>query len=285
VHAEVVTRLRCPVCQAALAWDSGLGSAGPAMATLRCARGHSFDQAKQGYAQLTAKPLTHTGDTPEMAAARDAFLRAGHFDRISDAIAVVASQMPHASLLVDAGGGTGYHVARVLDAVPQAHGLALDASKACARRAARAHPRMDSVVCDVWQPLPVVNGGADLIMNVFAPRTGAEFARILHPGGRLVSVTPQTDHLAELIEPLRMLHVDESKSQRVAGALDAHFTRVSAEELSWSMWLRGEEVTALARMGPSAWHVAPDELPGAVAALPDPVQVTASVRVATYRLR
>jgi 23S rRNA (guanine745-N1)-methyltransferase len=42
-------------------------------------------------------------------------------------------------------------------------------------------------------------------------------------------------------------------------------------------------VTALVGMGPHARHLARDTLTAAVAALPQPVSVTVSVDVATYR--
>src|SRR4051812_15848265 len=75
--ADVMPYLRCPLCGQALAELD---------ATLRCPRGHSFDQARQGYVQLTAGPVAHTGDTGEMVAARAAFLAAGHYDFISRAL-------------------------------------------------------------------------------------------------------------------------------------------------------------------------------------------------------
>ena len=52
-----------------------------------CARGHSFDLAKQGYATLTAGRTPHTGDSTEMITDREAFLGAGHYAFIADALA------------------------------------------------------------------------------------------------------------------------------------------------------------------------------------------------------
>jgi len=67
---DVVAFLACPQCGAGLA-RSG--------AALRCARGHSFDIARQGYASLLP-PSGPPGaaDSAEMVAARAAFLSAGH---------------------------------------------------------------------------------------------------------------------------------------------------------------------------------------------------------------
>jgi 23S rRNA (guanine745-N1)-methyltransferase len=55
------------------------------------------------------------------------------------------------------------------------------------------------------------------VLNVFAPRDGAELRRILRPSGSLLVVTPGPDHLRELIGPLGLLSVDERKAERLAG--------------------------------------------------------------------
>ena len=278
VHPEVIARLRCPVCWESLTAPVTVG--GP----LHCPQGHSFDQAKQGYAQLTARPLVHTGDTALMVSARVAFLAAGHYRPITVALAAVAAQDRTDGLLADIGAGTGHHLAGMLEAAPGAFGLALDASKPAIRRAARAHPRLDAVIADGWQPLPIADAAVGVLANVFAPRAGAEFARVLHPDGVLVVVTPRPTHLAELIAPLGLLRVDPAKPERVAAELERWFAVAAAEELTWVMRLDHDEITALVSMGPSAWHADPSALASAVAALPEAVAVTAAVRVTTYRL-
>ena len=42
------------------------------------------------------------------------------------------------------------------------------------------------------------------------------------------------------------------------------------------------EVVALVGMGPSAWHLDPGELSARIAPLPEPVRVTARIRLSTY---
>ena len=77
--ADLVDLLRCPVCGVALAYDGGVVS---------CAADHSFDIARQGYVSLFAGGgRTGEADTPAMVEARDAFLRAGHYRRLSDELA------------------------------------------------------------------------------------------------------------------------------------------------------------------------------------------------------
>jgi len=269
--ADVLRYLRCPVCGQDLAEQE---------AAVRCPRGHSYDRARQGYVHLTSLPLTHTGDSPAMVDARAAFLAAGHYDFITAAL--VDAIPPSAGLIVDVGAGTGYHLAAVLDARRDAVGLAVDASKAALRRAARAHPRIGAVVADAWRGLPVADQAADVLLNVFAPRNGPEFARMLAPDGLLVVVAPTTDHLGELVSALGLLTVDPAKEERIAGTLAPSFAERSAVVCEKSLCLRRADVAGLIGMGPSAWHIDPGELSARIAPLPEPIAVTARVRLSIY---
>ncbi|MBF9129768.1 23S rRNA methyltransferase [Plantactinospora sp. S1510] len=291
--ADILRRLRCPVCTRPLA-EVPTGQPDPdrtATSALRCPVGHNFDLARQGYVNLTTGRVAHSGDTPAMVAARDEFLGAGHYDLISTALARMATALAgdraatYPELVVDAGAGTGRHLGAVLDALPGATGLALDVSKPALRRAARAHPRAGAALCDTWQGLPLVDGAAGLLLNVFAPRNGAEFRRVLRPDGALLVVTPDADHLGELVERLDLLRVDPAKEARVAGSLAEHFGTGQAGVHRRTLRLTRNEVRTLVGMGPSAWHTDPARLDERIDALPEPVPVTAAVRVAVHHPR
>jgi len=203
----VIPWLRCPLCGASLERSA---------AALRCASGHAFDIARQGYVSLLAGRLAPVGDTADMVQARAEFLAAGHYARLAEAVARAAGDLDTgaenpAGGVADIGAGTGYYLASVLDRQPGRAGLALDASKFAARRAARAHPRIGAVVADVRARLPIADGAAAVALSVFAPRPAAELRRILHPAGRLLVVTPDPDHLGELAGPLGLLAVDPRK--------------------------------------------------------------------------
>ncbi|MFG1887230.1 putative RNA methyltransferase [Micromonospora sp. NPDC049051] len=280
---RIVDRLRCPVCAEPLAEvDTGGARA------LRCARRHSFDVARQGYVNLLAGRAPHAGDTAEMVAARADFLAAGHYDLISTALAAAATEAVDRAagaypLVVDAGAGTGRHLAAVLAALPDATGLALDVSKPALRRAARAHPRAAAALADTWQRLPLADGAATVLLNVFAPRNGAEFHRVLDPAGSLLVVTPAADHLTELVSALGLLRVDPAKADRVAESLGGRFTPASASEHRRELALTGPEVATLVGMGPSAWHTDPAGLAARVTALAEPVRVTVAVQLTVWR--
>jgi len=275
----IIAALRCPVCAKSVVPAPHGG--------LDCAGGHHFDAARQGYVDLVAGAVRHDGDSPAMVAARADFLAAGHFDFLVDALAGAAEPVlaRAGGLAVDAGAGTGYYLAALLDRYPRILGLALDVAKPALRRAARAHPRAFAARADIWRALPVADGAADLVLNIFAPRNGPEFARVLRPGGELLVVTPSAGHLAELIDALGLLRVDPAKEQRLEQSLGATFTLTEQRELTQPLRLRDAEARTLVGMGPSAWHTDPDALARGVAALPEPVTATARVVIHRYRPR
>jgi 23S rRNA (guanine745-N1)-methyltransferase len=245
MNDAVLPYLRCPNCSATLS------AAGPRV--VRCARGHSFDVAKQGYLTLTAGRAPHPGDSAAMVDARAEFLAAGHYDAVAGALA--ACVPPTGGLILDAGTGTGFYLARVLGEHPYALGLGLDVSKPALRRAARAHPRAAAVLADLWRPLPVADDAATVIVNVFAPRNGPEFHRVLAPDGVLVVVTPAADHLHELITGYGLISVDPDKPERVRTALGEWFVPAESRRVSRTMSLTGAEVRTLVGMTPSARHI------------------------------
>ncbi|REF00077.1 putative RNA methyltransferase [Thermomonospora umbrina] len=272
---DVVNVLACPVCGSALA---------PAHAALRCDAGHSFDIARQGYVNLLpGNARTGTADTPEMARSRETFLGAGHFDGLADLLAEhVASALPRGACVLDAGAGTGHYLARVLRDTETAVGLAIDVSKHSLRRAARAHPRVGAVVADLWRPLPVRTGSVDAILDVFAPRNGAEFRRVLRPDGVLYVVTPTARHLGDLVPDLGLLTVDERKQERTDRSLSDHFRAYETHAYETEVELGHDDVATLVGMGPSARHLSADELRTRLGKLPDPVRVPISVALSVY---
>jgi 23S rRNA (guanine745-N1)-methyltransferase len=293
----------CPVCGASFT----LG--GP---VLRCATGHAFDVARQGYVNLMpggARP--GTADTTEMVADRAAFLGAGHYAPLAQALgdltlADLSARAPadvDGPVVLDAGAGTGYYLAAVLDRLgPPAVGLAMDVSVPALRRAARAAwaapgiarpapgiaratPGIGAIGWDTWQPFPVRPGAVSLILNVFAPRNGPEFHRVLQPGGTLIVVTPAEGHLSELVGPAGLLTVDEHKDSRLAATLGPYFTVTTRRDLTVPLHLTSAEAATLVGMGPSAWHTDPAATRARLAPLPEPIAVTAAFTITLYHPR
>ncbi|ETK34706.1 putative RNA methyltransferase [Microbispora sp. ATCC PTA-5024] len=267
---DVIDHLICPVCGAGLRLDAG---------SARCAHGHAFDVARQGYVNmLTGSAIPGTADTPAMVASRAAFLEAGHYRPLAVRLRELCAG---AGVVADAGAGTGHYLAGALG--EGAVGIALDVSKHALKRAARSHPRVGAVVADVWRALPVRDGAADVLLNVFAPRNAPEFARILRPDGLLVVVTPAPGHLSPIVERLGLLRVDEDKERRLEDTLGEDFAPAGREDVEIALDLDHKAAEAVVGMGPSAWHTRPAEVAALIAELPDPVRVTASFRIGTWR--
>ncbi|MBN2248527.1 MAG: methyltransferase domain-containing protein [Coriobacteriia bacterium] len=270
--------LECPVCRARFARAGG---------SLRCAQGHSFDVARQGYVNmLSGGADPGTADTHEMVTARMAFFASGHYRSLIDAVATETARAAEgaAGCVIDAGAGTGEYLAAALDQAPGRTGLALDISKYAARVAARSHPRAGAVVCDIWRPLPVRDGVAAVVMSVFSPRNAPEIARVLAPGGALVIVTPTSLHLRELIGPLGMISVDPDKAARIGRTLEGLFTRETTRRFEQLVTLTVADAVALVSMGPSARHTTPDRVRAQADGLGEAIAATVSVDIAVWRL-
>jgi 23S rRNA (guanine745-N1)-methyltransferase len=289
VNLPALDALACPNCAGAL---------DQADRRLSCPQGHSFDLAKQGYAPLLAPGSNATtGDTAEQVAAREDFLDSGVYDPLMAAVAN-ASLTDAPGVFIEPGCGTGHYLAAALAADPSREGIGLDTSKYALRRCAKrvvpepeGEPRRDAgtqrrlaaVLADAWQRLPIRDGAAAAVLNVFAPRNADEISRVLHPRGVLVVLTPRQDHLRELVDALDLLSVDPSKPQRTADQLGTLFEAERTDEIRYSIGLGHNEVLRLVGMGPSARHLDPAELAAAVAALPEKIDVTVSATVVRWR--
>jgi 23S rRNA (guanine745-N1)-methyltransferase len=270
--------LECPACGDRLARESG---------TLRCAHGHAFDIARQGYVNLLRSDNVGTGDTRAMVEARSRFFAAGHYrpliSRVAEVTRVAIEGVP--GMIVDVGAGTGEYLAAALERAPGRAGLALDASKYACRRAASCHPSAGAVVCDAWGRLPLGNGQAAAVISAFSPRNAAEFARVLGTRGAAIVVSPTARHLEPLVGELGLVTVDPLKEPRIAAQMEPHFALESTEPFESRMSLIGDETLALVAMGPSARHVDIDDLEARIRTMPEPAHVLVSVAIAVWRLR
>jgi SAM-dependent methyltransferase len=270
----VASRLRCPVCHERLAAAPG---------RLTCRRRHSYDVARHGYVNLTApRGRASQGDDARMVAARVHVQDAGHFEPLTAALTHAVTRLGElaSSVVLDVGAGTGHHLANILDVLPESLGIALDCSRDASRRAARAHERLAAVRSDVWQQIPLADASVGLALSVFAPKNGAELARVLRPGGTLMVVTPAPEHLRELAG-LHAIHIDPFKSERLHRRVGAVLRASGFRRISWTLKLTRQEAEALLCMGPAARHLAAD-VTDRLAALSQPVLVTGAVELRTF---
>lgn len=185
--------LTCPVCGGVLHREER---------SLRCDAGHCYDLARRGYVNLLRTNRSEDkrhGDDQRMVAARTAFLDAGYYAPLRDAIAAAAAEYTSGDAdVLDAGCGEGYYTACVLHAL-QAQGRSpsicgVDISRDALICAHRRAPELTLAVASIAH-LPVADASCDLLLNVFAPHDAAEFARVLRTNGVLLRVIPLERHL------------------------------------------------------------------------------------------
>lgn len=232
------TDLACPLDGAPLQRDG---------AAWRCANGHSFDIASQGYVHLLPvqqKRSRDPGDSKAMVAARRRYLNAGHYQPIAEAVsrATLADLPATGGSCLDAGCGEGYYL-RQLAAADDDRPLALlglDISKWATLAAARQDARPAWVVGSNAR-LPVLTGTLDRLLCLFGFPVYAEFARVLKPGGRLLQVDAGPDHLREL----RQIIYPSLKPERPARASTPQgFVRIDTETLRYPLTLTGADTLA-----------------------------------------
>jgi 23S rRNA (guanine745-N1)-methyltransferase len=179
--------------------------------TWRCAAGHSFDIASEGYTNLLPvqqKRSRDPGDSKEMVAARRRHLDAGSYQPIAAAVArAVLADAPAGSMLacLDAGCGEGYYLRQLAAAATVADQslslLGLDISKWAVQSAAKQDKgKQANWVVGSNAKLPVLTGTLDRVLCLFGFPVYPEFARVLKPGGQLLQVDAGPDHLRELRE-------------------------------------------------------------------------------------
>lgn len=238
--------LRCPVCGGPLLLNAR---------TLRCPKAHSFDLAREGYAYLLPMQKKHTadpGDGKAMVRARRAFLSAGHYAPLMQALAALCAELPHGHI-VDAGCGEGSYDKYLYDALGGPQIAAFDLSKEAVRLASRLVPEAAFCVGGSFCA-PVRDGWADLLLNIFSPMAEAEFARMLRPGGHLIYAVPTARHLFGLKEILYD-HPYENEVRQTEYDGFSFIRAVSAEAV---LTLQGQSVQDLFAMTPYYWNTPAD---------------------------
>jgi SAM-dependent methyltransferase len=245
-------QLACPICNALFEQDSS---------SLKCSNAHSFDISSEGYVNLLRKKLP--GDAKEMLMARRDFLEQGHYQPLSDLINnLVYTHIPSSSsppTILDAGCGEGYYIGRLQQSLfahdYQAQYIGLDISKDAVRMAARRHKQICFVVANIKERLVFVDVAMQVVLNIFAPRNPAEFARVLAPSALLLVIIPGSDHLQQLRSALHLLNIEEDKEQKVIAQFAPFFDFVTSSSLRYTLQFRHREILQAVMMTPNYWHL------------------------------
>ena len=221
--------------------------------SLVCPNGHCFDIAKQGYVNLLRSrgAARRHGDDKMMVAARTAFLNAGYYNPLRDAVTELAVR--HAKdgcVVLDAGCGEGYYTAQVLHTLQQQGRTpsvcGVDISRDALICAHRRAPELTLAVASIAH-LPVADASCDLLLNVFAPHDAGKFARVLRPQGVLLRVIPLERHLWGL----KCAVYDRPYENEVPDPALSGFVLAARRELRGTVTLRSQaEIEALFCMTP-----------------------------------
>lgn len=240
----------CPLCGAPLEREDH---------RYLCPNRHSFDRAAAGYVHLLPANRKHSkdpGDDKAMVAARAAFLAKGYYQPLRDSLCKSVSQyadLPASPVVLDSGCGEGYYTAGLFRALteagrnPQIAGV--DLSRAALRRAAKRVPEGEFAAASVYR-LPLADASADVLVNIFSPLAGDEFARVLRPGGLFCYAVPSPRHLWEMKEILyEKPYENPSKQEDYNG-----FVRLEVREIRYTASLdTNDDIMALFGMTPYAW--------------------------------
>lgn len=244
------TIVQCPVCQQALiAGDN----------KWLCENNHHFDLAKQGYCNLllsNQKSSSSPGDDAQMLQARFAFLNAGHYQPVSDAInQLISKYCASPEQVLDLGCGEGYYLSRLQQHFENdnCHYYGTDISKQALKLAARHHKSIDWFVAAAKNQ-PFIQHQLDLVLNIFAPADWQEMQRILKPDGHVLLAVAGDDHLQSLRE---MIYdsVTPHQPERFLEKLSDEFELIDSVDCQFELQLSdNESIQSLLQMTPYFWQ-------------------------------
>jgi 23S rRNA (guanine745-N1)-methyltransferase len=238
----------CPLCRSPLQTDPQIW---------RCAQGHSFDVAREGYVNLLPVQHKHSrepGDNADMVLARRAFLQAGYYQPLRQAAAALLAPL-QARVLLDIGCGEGYYSGAFRAAVPTVIGL--DIAKPAVRLAAKRFRDISWLVGSAAL-LPLADDALDVVSSLFSPLPVGEMQRVLNARGHVLVVTPAAEHLWSIRERL-FDQVRAHEPDKFLAAFDAQFELVQRQQLRFPLQLSQPSLRQLLLMTPYAWKAKPDK--------------------------
>lgn len=245
-------RIICPLCRQPLQRQP---------AVWKCAWGHSFDVAREGYVNLL--PVQHKnslapGDSAEMVLARREFLQAGHYQPLREACVALLSPLG-AQALLDVGCGEGYYTSALGGALTAAAAevIGLDIAKPAIRMAAKRFRDITWLVGSAAL-LPLADASLDIVCSLFSQLQIAEMQRVLKPGGYVLMVTPAADHLWSVREQL-FDTVQPHEPDKFLAGFESGFELHTRQEVRVSLSLEQPALRQLLQMTPYAWKAKPEK--------------------------
>ena len=222
----------------------------------RCKNRHSFDIARQGHVNLLTvqmKKSLNPGDTREQVLSRRAFLEAGFYAPIAQALCQTALELGAKGPVLDIGCGEGYYSTQLAEAMA-AELTGLDISKEAVRCAAAKYKNA-LWLCATAAHIPVSDGSADLVTSLFALTLPEEFRRVLKEGGLYFQVLAAQDHLLGLKGIIydELIFRDKDSVPDLPG-----FTRLESIPIRFTFTVEGEQIRNLFSMTPHVFRIGKD---------------------------
>ena len=203
------------------------------------AKKHCFDVAAKGYVNLS---LGHSGggDSKEAIRSRSAFLEKGYYRPFADKLCEILSRHIKEGIVIDAGCGEGYYT----NLAAQKCGLTMlgfDLSKFGAEHGASVAkregiPGSSFAVASIYE-MPVIDGCADGVINLFAPCAEEEFKRVLKDDGILIVVGAGEDHLFGLKKAV----YDEPYKNDLRNDLPTTMTHIESHKVRFEIELNDKQ--------------------------------------------
>ena len=218
-----------------------------------CPKKHSFDIARQGYANLLTVNRKHSlnpGDTREQVLSRRAFLEAGFYEPILNTLIETARDLGLSGPILDVGCGEGYYSARLAQAL-KAELTGFDISKEAVRCAAAKY-KGPTWLTATASHIPVADGSVRLLTSLFALTLPEEFSRVLQEEGYYFQVLACQDHLLALksiIYP-ELKFKEKDSVPELPG-----FELVRSIPIRFSFTVEGEQIQNLFSMTPHVFRI------------------------------
>lgn len=234
--------LICPICRAELS----LTENGKSIACAG-ARRHLWDIASSGYVNIDGS--SKSGDPKDAVRARTAFLSLGHYEKAASLVTELLKKYAPNGVYVDAGCGEGYYSEKFAAVGECLFGF--DLSRAAVEKAAKRKTENTFYMLAGINKMPVGDGRADAIVNIFAPCFESEYSRILKDGGVLIVMCAGKNHLMEMKREL----YDETPENTLRADLPKNMTLLEKQELDYKFTLFGrEEIESLFAMTPYSYR-------------------------------
>ena len=249
---RILNILRCPVC------GQSMQTNGTSI-TCMGGRKHCYDLAASGYVNLCSPTQSGGGDSKQAVRARSEFLDLGYYRPVSLALADACSRYaPEGGVLIDAGCGEGYYAAELVGRGFSVFGA--DLSKFAVDAASKRLARLGAdnfffATASVFE-LPISDGCADVVTNVFAPCAEDEYLRVLKRNGILAIAAAGQKHLWGLKSAI----YDTARENTERADLPCGIKQIDEIRVTYDIELGSNaQIKSLFAMTPYYWRTSVDD--------------------------